>query len=131
MTVRISGEVASGKGVGASFTSTDWAMKIFEDEYGIDPYPGTLNVKVTKTSLSAWHEVAAHGRTFAAPDPAWCDAKCLSVRMEFGHTQAKGVIVLPLVADYPPDQVEIVAAVNLRSHLALADGDRITLHIQP
>jgi CTP-dependent riboflavin kinase len=51
--------------------------------------------------------------------------------MEFGHTQAKGAIVLPLVADYPPDQIEIVASVNLRSHLALADGDRVTLHIQP
>ena len=131
MTVRISGEVVSGKGVGADFTRTDWALKIFNDEYGIDPYPGTLNLKVSKTSLSAWREVAARGRRFAAPDPSWCDARCLSVRMEFGHTQAKGAIVLPLVADYPPDQIEIVAEVNLRSHFALADGDRMTLHIQP
>jgi riboflavin kinase len=131
MTVRISGEVVSGKGVGASFTRTDWAVRIFEGEYGIDPYPGTLNLRVSKTSLPAWRELAAHGRRFPAPSPDWCDAKCFAVRMEFGHTQAKGVIVLPMVADYAPDQIEIVAEVNLRSHFAVDDGDRMTLHIQP
>jgi riboflavin kinase, archaea type len=131
MTVRISGEVVSGKGVGASFTRTDWAVRIFEEEYGIDPYPGTLNLRVSKTSLSAWHELATHGRTFAAPNPDWCDAKCFAVRIEVGHDQAKGVIVLPMVQGYAPDQIEIVADVNLRSHFAIDDGDRVTLHIQP
>jgi riboflavin kinase len=131
MTVRISGAVVSGKGVGASFTRTDWAVRIFEEEYGIDPYPGTLNLRVSKTSLSAWRELAAHGRTFAAPNPDWCDAKCFAVRMEHGQTKTKGVIVLPMVAGYAPDQIEIVAEVNLRSHFALDDGDIVTLHIQP
>jgi CTP-dependent riboflavin kinase len=51
--------------------------------------------------------------------------------MEHGHTQAKGIIVLPLVAGYAPDQIEIVAEVNLRDHFALGDGDLVTLHIQP
>ena len=131
MTVRISGEVVSGKGVGASFTRTDWAVRIFEEEYGIDPYPGTLNLRISKTSLSAWRELITHGRTFAAPSPDWCDAKCFAVRIEVGHDHANGVIVLPLVADYARDQVEIVADVNPRSHFAIDDGDRVTLQIQP
>jgi riboflavin kinase len=130
MSVRISGTVASGKGLGATFTRTDWALKIFEDEYGIDPYPGTLNLKVSQTSLSGWKETKARGRLFPAPSKDWCDAKCFPVRIEFGHTQAKGVIVLPMVADYAPDQIEIVAGVNLRSHFALDDGDLVTIHIQ-
>lgn len=131
MTVRISGVVESGKGLGATFTRTDWAVKIFEDEYGIDPYPGTLNLKVSKTSLPGWKEVKSHGRLFPAPSQDWCDAKCFPVRIEFGHTQAKGVIVLPMVTDYAADQIEIVAEMNLRSHFALGDGDLVTLHIQP
>lgn len=130
MSVRISGTVASGKGLGATFTRTDWALKILEDEYGIDPYPGTLNLKVSKTSLSGWQSLTARGRLFTAPSAEWCDAKCFAVRLEHGHTQAKGVIVLPLVHDYPADQIEIVAEVNLRSHFAIDDGDVITLHIQ-
>lgn len=131
MTIRISGEVVSGKGVGASFTRTDWAVRLFEEEYGIDPYPGTLNLRVRQTSLAAWRELASHGRTFSAPSPDWCDTKCFSVRMDHGHTQAKGIIVLPLVGGYAPDQIEIVAEVNLRDHFALGDGDLVTLHIQP
>jgi len=130
MTIRISGLVASGKGVGASFTRLDWAVRIFEGEYGIDPFPGTLNLVVRPTSLAAWQELTAHGRTFAAPTPESCDTKCFPVRIEHGHTQAKGVIVLPLVPGYAPDQVEIVAEVNLRDHFALGDGDLVTLHIQ-
>lgn len=131
MSVRIAGQVVSGKGVGATFTRTEWAARIFEEEYGIDAFPGTLNLKVRSTSLSAWRELTNHGRTFTAPSADWCDAKFFSVRLEHGHTQATGIIVLPLVAGYAPDQVEIVAEVNLRDHFALSDGDLVTLHIQP
>ena len=131
MTVRIAGEVVSGKGVGASFTQTDWALKLFEEEFHIDPFPGTLNLRVRPTSLAAWRELASQGKTFAAPTPQSCDTKCYAVRMEHGHTKATGIIVLPLVADYADDQIEIVAEVNLRDHFALGDGDLVTLHIQP
>lgn len=131
MTIRIAGEVFSGKGMGASFTQLDWALKIFEEEFDIDPFPGTLNLRIRPTSLAAWRELASQGRTFPAPDPKSCDTKCYAVRIEHGHTKATGVIVLPLVADYDEDQIEIVAAVNLRDHFALGDGDLVTLHIQP
>lgn len=131
MSVKISGKVATGKGLGAGFTRTEWAVQIFEGEYGIDPYPGTLNVIVSPTSLPGWQNVAAQGRRFKAPSDDWCDAKCFVVRMEHGHNHAKGVIVLPMVTDYPPNQVEIVAEVNLRRHFALDDGDTVTLLIEP
>ena len=130
-TVRISGTVMSGKGVGAGFTRTDWALGIFESEFDIDPYPGTLNLRVSKTSLAGWRSVAAKGKRFAAPSKDWCDAKCFAVQIEHGHNHIAGAIVLPMVEGYPPDQVEIVASENLRSFFALDDGDLVTLHIQP
>ena len=129
MTIRISGTVMSGKGVGAGFTRTDWALGIFEKEFGIDPFPGTLNVKVSKTSLAGWKAVAAKGKLFPAPSKDWCDAKCFAVQIVHGQNHASGAIVLPLVAGYPEDQIEIVAADNLRAYFALDDGDLVTLQI--
>lgn len=130
MTARIVGEVVSGKGVGAGFTRTAWAVRLFQEEYGIDPYPGTLNLRVADPeSLARWQTVSAHGRLFAAPDPSWCDARCFAAHVEQGTRHAAGVIVLPMVQDYPSDQIEIVAAVNLRHHFAAADGATLTLQV--
>ncbi len=131
MTIRISGTVMSGKGVGADFTRTDWALRLFEEEYGIDPFPGTLNLRVSKTSLAGWRSVAAKGKLFPAPSKEWCDAKCFAVQIVHGHNHIAGAIVLPMIESYPADQIEIVAAENLRTFFALDDGDLVTLQIQP
>jgi CTP-dependent riboflavin kinase len=40
-----------------------------------------------------------------------------------------GTIVLPTVADYPSDKVEIIAPVNLRDSLELKDGDLVEVTV--
>ena len=81
------------------------------------------------TSLAGWRAVAAKGKVFPAPSKDWCDAKCFAVQIVHGQNHASGAIVLPLVEGYPEDQIEIVAADNLRTYFALDDGDLITLQI--
>ncbi len=127
---RISGKIETGQGVGAGFTRTDWALGVFRDAYGIDPFPGTLNVRADPASVAAWQSAAAQGQLFKAPDPSWCDARCLRAKILHQTHFAAVVIVVPMVESYPQDQIELVAGMNLREWLEALDGDSVTLDLE-
>ena len=40
----LSGRLATGIGMGKTFTRLDWARTQFVEKPGIDPFPGTINV---------------------------------------------------------------------------------------
>lgn len=124
--VSFSGRLVPGKGEGAYFTQADWAREAFIRLAGIDPWPGTLNLKLGDAGdLAAWRRLRAEGGLLmSAPDPAWCDGRCFPVEVE---RRFRAAIVVPEVADYPEDVVEIVAEVELRAALGLADGDLVGL----
>lgn len=123
---RIRGRVATGLGLAVSFTAAHWARQGFIRLVGIDPYPGTLNLKITdEESRNAWVALrGTPGHRLPAPDSKSCDARLYPVILGRG---VAGAIVLPEVADYPADQVEIIAEVHLRQVLSLADDDVIII----
>ena len=123
------GEVVSGKGEGNFFTRTEWARAAFQELVAIDPWPGTLNLRVSdRASLAAWAELKkASGLLLRAPDPAWCDGRCYPALLVQGDIKA--AIVVPEVANYEPDKVEIIAAVSIREALGVGEGDRIEVHV--
>jgi riboflavin kinase len=123
------GEVVSGKGEGKFFTRAEWARAAFRDLVAIDPWPGTFNLRVSdRASRAAWGELnETSGLLLKAPDPAWCDGRCYSALLVQGGIEA--AIIVPEVASYAPDQVEIIAAVSIRESLGVGDGDRIEVHV--
>jgi phosphoglycolate phosphatase-like HAD superfamily hydrolase len=58
------------------------------------------------------------------PDESSCRATCLPVRLA---DRIPAVVVVPHVAGYPPDQVELVAPLDLRRELGLAEGDVVAV----
>jgi CTP-dependent riboflavin kinase len=122
--ISFTGVVATGQGKAVGFTSTAWARESFLELVGIDPFPGTLNLIVTdEAAQAAWAQLrATGGRLMPPPDPAWCAGRLFPVLLA-GSLQ--GAIVMPEVAVYADDQVEIIAAVNLRATLGLNDGDPV------
>jgi riboflavin kinase len=123
------GEVVSGKGEGKFFTRAEWARAAFQELVAIDPWPGTFNLRVSdQASRAAWAELnETSGLLLRAPDPAWCNGRCYPALLVQGDIRA--AIVVPEVADYAPDQVEIVAAVSIRESLGVGDGDRIEVEV--
>lgn len=119
-----SGRVVTGRGEGAFFTGADWARRSFKELLGIDPWPGTMNLELDDPdSLAAWRALKeTRGLPVETPDPRWCDARCFPVVVA---ERERGAIVLPDVADYAPNRVEIIAARNLREALGLEDGDAV------
>lgn len=124
----LNGKVFTGLGKAAEFTEVPWAKEAFRSVLGSDPYPGTLNVIVSSTEgLDAWARAKLNsGTVITPPQSDWCDAFCYKAVIA-GKIAA--VIVLPDVMTYAEDQLELVAAVNIRKELSLIDGDSVEIEI--
>lgn len=132
----LSGKVRTGLGHGAGFTGLDWARTQFIEHCGIDPYPGTLNLRVDESQ---------HHRTWAAirrtpgarvrpPSAEACDATLYPISVGrrgdvHDRRELPAAVVLPDVPDYADDQLEIIAAVNLREHFDLLDGHGLDVEL--
>jgi HAD superfamily hydrolase (TIGR01509 family) len=125
----IAGVVRTGLGRGAGFTTLPWAARQFRELLGIDPFPGTLNLEVSAAVDPAWRALTATpGLRLQPADAGHCAARCYPVRARVaGRPPVTAAVVLPEVAAYPGRQVEVIAAVELRSLLAVADGDLVAL----
>lgn len=122
------GRLATGIGMGKTFTRLDWARKQFMEKVGIDPFPGTINVIIDDPeSMPVWVRVKrTDGIHMDNPNdgPHDCDAKCWRVSIE---GKIDGAIVFPLVDGYPAAQVEVIAETGVRDALDIEDGDTVTL----
>lgn len=130
MSIRLTGTLRRGLGEAAGFTGLDWVRAAFREQLGIDPHPGTVNLVLeTDTARSAWAALKARPAIVVRPpDPAFCDAHCYHARiLGPAGTAIDAAIVLPQVGSYPPDQVELVAAVGVRDALGLSEGAPVTV----
>lgn len=127
MTV-IEGRLVRGLGQAAGFTHLTWVRRQLIELAGIDPHPGTVNLALgddtNRTRWRNWRERPGHAMTPA--DPAFCSARCYPVRIE-GRVPA--AVVLPEIAGYPEDKLELVAALPVRLHLSLGDGASVRVEL--
>ena len=140
----LQGRVATGLGKGAGFTRLDWARSQFIEHCGIDPHPGTLNIIVeTEAHRSSWHDLTGSPPSVVRPpEPGGCDAELFPVTVHAASgagansvssdpgRAVPAAVVRPAVRDYPDDQVEIIAAVDLRAYFGVADGDVLAIELQ-
>lgn len=133
MSVGIGGHVRSGLGQGAGFTSLPWARQQFMGALGIEPFPGTLNLRLDPADRQQWQALASSpGLRLVPGQAAGCAARCYPVRVSAGGVRpVTAAIVLPEVPGYAPDQIEIVASVPLRKSLAVEDGERVSIDTVP
>ncbi len=129
----LSGKLVTGLGEGAGFTQTEWARRQFMELLAIDPYPGTLNLLLEdEADLAAWRAIRKlPGLTVIPPDPAWCKGTCYPATIAGAIAGAVAcAIVVPELAGYPTDKIEIISETGLRRALGLADGDPVTLEVE-
>lgn len=126
--VSLKGVIVSGLGEGRFFTELPWAKGQFIGKVGIDPYPGTLNLRLDRAQvLKRWGELRDQpGITIIPPEAGFCNGKCFKVLIQ---GKLPGAIVFPEVAGYPADKLEVIASHNLKEALGVQDGDEITLEV--
>lgn len=130
------GRVVSGQKEGADFTQLDWVRTQFKNRLGIDPYPGTLNLRLDEPAeLEKWRQVKARGGVVIEPaTPQFCQARGFPVLVQRDDTPPesgqRAAIILPDVPGYPDAQVELIAPVHLRKSLELEDGDIVYVEVR-
>ncbi len=124
----IKGLVSSGIGEGRYYMSLDGYRRQFIEKLGFDPYPGTLNLKLSKDQILLKLELEkkegiiingfkAENRTFGSVKAFKCKMKNLDC-----------AIILP-ERTHHSDVIEIIAPVNLREKFGLKDGDLIEVEV--
>jgi riboflavin kinase len=127
--VTLEGRLCSGLGEGAGFTALDWVEHQFHAKLGFRPYPGTLNLNLAGERLGQRHALRCR-LPRALPSSRRPASAPRSALPYDRRPRIEGAAVLPDVADYPADKLEIVAPVAVRQELHLNDGDRVTLQLQ-
>lgn len=123
MTLR--GRVTRGGGRGSFFVNLPWARKQFMEKLGFDPYPGTLNLRLSPgTDIKKLRLITKGVRIL--PKDGFCEGRCFKALV---MKKVWGAVVVPLVSDYPSDLLEILAPVNLRDALRLEDGMEIEVSV--
>ena len=126
--ITLTGRVVTGQGQGAGFTQLPWAREQFLDKLGVDPYPGTFNLKIEDPGHLAslqtlWEQ---DGIPIPPPSTDFCAAKGFRVLVADLYP---GAIVFPLVPGYPQDTIEIIAPLHLRSTLGADEGTVVTVKV--
>jgi riboflavin kinase, archaea type len=129
--VTLEGIVFTGFGEGAYYICKEYYRKQFIEKLGFDPYPGTLNLKLTsdydiktRTELEAYPGVEIEG--FKNEDRTFGIVKCYPVIM---GNRTKGALVTAMRTHYDVSVLEIIAPVCLRKHLNIKDGNKVKVEV--
>jgi riboflavin kinase, archaea type len=127
--ITLEGTVFTGLGEGAYYIAKEKYRKQFIEKLGFDPYPGTLNLKLTtdydmktRNELEAYPAVEIEG--FMNEDRTFGPVKCYPVIVQ---NKVKGALISALRSHYDVSVLEIIAPVPLRKHLNLKDGHKVKI----
>ncbi|MDK2794925.1 MAG: riboflavin kinase, archaea type [Archaeoglobaceae archaeon] len=121
--------VFSGLGEGSYYVSLEGYRRQFKEKLGIDPFPGTLNLRVAKEDLIIKKrldkEEGIKIEGFSAENRTFGPAKAFKCKVN-GYP---AFIVIPQRTHYPGDVLEIISDKKLRDVLNLKDGDIVELEV--
>lgn len=123
--LKLNGKVFSGKGGGKNFLKLPWVKQQITAKLLFTPYLGTLNIQISSDSTDKRKLLENVASMMVYPAEGYSTGKIFKATID---TVECG-IVIPEIAGYPQDLIEIIAPVNLREKLQLADGDEITVKV--
>jgi riboflavin kinase len=131
LSVTLEGVLFTGLGEGAYYITKDGYRKQFMEKLGFDPYPGTLNLKLTtdydmktRAELESYPAVEIQG--FKSETRTFGPVKCFPAVID---NKAKGAVVVALRSHYNSSVIEIIAPRYLRDKLKLKDGHKVKIEI--
>jgi riboflavin kinase len=129
--ITLEGVIFTGLGEGAYYISKERYTKQFIEKLGFEPYPGTLNLKLTtdydiktRLELEAYPAIEIEG--FKNEDRTFGSVKCYPATIE---NRVKGALILALRSHYDASVLEIIAPVFLRKQLKLKDGHKVKVEV--
>ena len=123
--IKLSGKVLSGGGEGKRFLDLPWVKRQILETLGFIPYSGTLNLRLSEESVKGRKLLEKAHSIRVCPAEGYCNG--VLIKASIGILEC--AIVVPEIAGYPKDVLEIIASVNLREKLQLKDGGEVTVTV--
>jgi riboflavin kinase len=129
--ITLEGTLFSGLGEGAYYVTKEGYRKQFIEKLGFDPYPGTLNLKLTteydlKTLSELETYPAIELKGFKNETRTYGPVKCYPAII---NNKVKGAVLYTLRSHYDSSVLEIVSPTYLRNRLKLKDGNKVKVEI--
>jgi len=129
--ITIEGTISTGIGEGAYYIDV-YSSKL-RNALGFKPYLGTLNVKVVDDESRKAVSRMKNSPPLVLPgfrhkDRTFGDVICYRVKI---NDEIEGAVVIAQRTHHSEDILEIVAPVNIRETLGLADDEKIKLTLVP
>lgn len=130
----IEGQVFAGLGEGAYYIMQAGYLSQFEKKLGFIPYPGTLNLRLTKQpdlqlrrvlESNSYPGIEIAG--FKDEKRTYGPVKCFLVKL---NESIPGAILLIKRTHYQDEVLEIISPEFLRKKLNLKDGDKVRLSVE-
>jgi riboflavin kinase len=129
--ITLEGTVFTGLGEGAYYISKEHYRKQFVEKLGFEPYPGTLNIKLTsdydiktRTELDAYPAIEVEG--FKNGERTFGTVKCFPVLVD---NRVRGALITAMRTHYDVSVLEIIAPICLRKNLNLKDGNKVKVEV--
>jgi riboflavin kinase, archaea type len=132
-TIEFEGNVISGMGEGAYYMSLEGYRKQFKEKLGYEPYPGTLNVRLTdqiymnaRLELSNYPSIFINGFSDGTRTYGW--VKCYRATVNDGAVANAAVLVLERT-HYDDSMLEVIAQISIKEGADVKNGDRIKVQV--
>jgi riboflavin kinase len=121
----LNGSVFSGKGEGRKFINLPWVKSQIKEKLGFTPYAGTLNLRLSSESVNQKKLLGNAQKLEIYPEKGFC--KGMLIKSYIDNLEC--AIIIPEVANYPKDVLEIIAPWCLRERLTLIDDDEVIVTV--
>jgi riboflavin kinase, archaea type len=128
------GNVISGMGEGAYYMSLEGYRRQFREKLGYEPYPGTLNIRLTdQIYMKGRLELGKHPSTFingfndGTRTYGW--VKCYRATINDGAIDNAAVLVLERT-HYDDSMLEVIAPISIKQAAGIKNGDRIKVQVR-
>jgi riboflavin kinase, archaea type len=133
-TMDFEGSVISGMGEGAYYMSLEGYRIQFREKLGYEPYPGTLNVRLTdqiymngRLELGKHPSIFINGFSDGTRTYGW--VKCYLATLNDGAIDNAAVLVLERT-HYDDSMLEVIAPISIKQAAGIKNGDRIKVQVR-
>ena len=134
-TIDFEGSVVSGMGEGAYYMSLDGYRRQFKEKLGYEPYPGTLNVRLTdQIFMNARRELGRHPSIFVegfsdgTRTYGW--VKCYRATIDGSDAVGDAAVLVLERTHYDDSMLEVIAPVSIKNSTGIKNGDRVKVQVQ-
>lgn len=129
--ITLEGRVVSGMGEGAYYMSLEGYRKQFREKLGYEPFPGTLNIKLSdpismhsRRDLSTHPSIFIEGFSDKLRTYGW--VRCYPAVINDGLVENAALLILERT-HYDDSTIEIIAPTSIKETAKIKNGDRISI----